>query len=297
LTFLLCWLEHNAAEESMQQRQDPYSALHSRAPVVLVLAESDPYGASGVQGDCASLAAMGAYAMAVPTSLSVQNRRGVQQMHALNANTTYESIVALLDEPVDAVKIGMLHDVATARAVARALQRYKGPIVVDPMTHRVHRQAYVNNGLRQVLIDEFLPRATVATPNMKAATALCMYAIDNLEMMIAAASSLLCFGSSCLMLKGGGLGGDPVDVVVDADGMSLLWGTRADVSRTRGGGSALSSAVAFGLARGLSARQACIEARIRLDRALSIDHFVGRGMDSLAHRALRLPESMSATQR
>jgi hydroxymethylpyrimidine/phosphomethylpyrimidine kinase len=259
------------------------------APAVLVIGESDPSGSAGIQGDLTTLAALGVYGMAVPTALTVRGAGAVQRMVAIAPALTRASIGALLDElRIDAVKIGTLPDAATAEAVAEALAGYQGPLVLDPTTHRMRRTRYGDSRLRDALVDLLLPRATVVTPNLNAASALCRMPVRDLEMMIAAAAALVGVGAACAMVKGGGLDGDPVDVLVDREAFSLLWGTRHHLPRTRGGGSAVATAVAAALARGASPRQACIDARIRLDRALATDHPIGRGTPSIAHHALRL---------
>ncbi len=270
-------------------RDERHRAEHGpRAAAVLVIAESDPSGSAGIQGDLTALAAMGVYGMAVPTALTVRGAGQVQAVQSLPPRTTAQAIRALLEElPVDAVKIGALHDADMARAVARALQGYRGPVVLDPVTHRIQRTRFVDTALREALVDELIPRAEVVTPNLNAASALCLTPVRDLEMMVAAARAILGLGTDCVLLKGGGLSGDPVDVLVDRGSFSLLWGTRHHLPRTRGGGSAISTAVAVALARGADTRSACIDARMRLDQALATDHPIGRGTPSIPHHALR----------
>jgi len=259
------------------------------APAVLTIAESDPSGAGGLQGDLATFAAIGVYAMAVPTALTVQDSDGVRAVHPLDPRVAAQSITALLERGrVDAVKIGALHTAAMAEAVHGALSGFPGPVVLDPVTHRVARRKYVDQALRELLLMEMIPRATVVTPNLNAASALCRHPIRDIELMIAAASALQIRGADCVLVKGGGLAGDPVDALVTEASFALLWGTRHDLPRTKGGGSAISAAIAAALARGEDPRDACIEARIRLDRALDTDHVVGRGTGSISHHALRL---------
>ncbi len=259
-----------------------------RAAAVLVIAESDPSGSAGIQGCLTTLASLGAYGMAVPTALTVRGKNGVQSVTSLPAHVTAESVQTLLQEmPVDAIKIGSMHNAETALALSRVLRDYKGPIVVDPMTHRIQRERFVDTRLRDILLERFVPAARVLTPNLKAATALCGQDIGDLEMMISAASALVHMGAACTLIKGGGLDGDPVDVLVDEQSIALLAGVRRHSGRTRGGGCAMSTAVAVALAQGKSPRDACIDARQRLDHALCTDHPIGRGTPSLSHHALR----------
>lgn len=260
-----------------------------RAAAVLIIAESDPSGSAGLQAGLTTLAGLGAYGMAVPTALTVRGRNGVQSVTSLPAHVTAESVSTILQEmPVDAIKIGTMHNAETAMAISRVLRDFKGPIVVDPMTHRIQRERFIDARMRDILLDQFVPRARVLTPNLKSASALCGQDIDDLEMMLAAASALVHMGATCTLVKGGGLSGDAVDVLVDEQSIALLAGVRRISGRTRGGGCAMSTAVAAALAQGLSPREACIDARRRLDNALCADHPVGRGTPSLSHLAMRL---------
>ncbi|MBN2361951.1 MAG: bifunctional hydroxymethylpyrimidine kinase/phosphomethylpyrimidine kinase [Deltaproteobacteria bacterium] len=263
-------------------------ARGERAPAVLVIAGSDPSGGAGMQGDLATLAAVGAFGMAVPTALTVQSRRGVRRAQALPPAAIEAGIRAVLTrQPVDAIKIGMLHDAAVASAVARALARFRGSIVIDPVLRPTRGRPLARGDLVGALLRALIPRAAVVTPNLEEASALCRHPVRDIELMLAAGCALCEIGAACALVKGGHLAGDAIDVVVDARGCALIWGARRRSPRTHGTGCALSTLIAAGLARGLGGRDACLEARRRLDRALRGDHPVGRGSGSVAHRALR----------
>lgn len=260
-----------------------------RAAAVLVIAESDPSGSAGIQGCLTTLAGLGVYGMAVPTALTVRGKNGVQSVSSLPTHVTADAVKTILQEmPVDAIKIGTMHNAETALALSRVLRDFKGPVVVDPMTHRIQRERFVDSRLRDILLEQFVPRARVLTPNLKSASALCGQEINDLEMMLAAANALVDMGATCTLVKGGGLDGDAVDVLVDQQSIALLAGVRRISGRTRGGGCAMSTAVAAALAQGMSPREACIDARQRLDNALCSDHPVGRGTPSLSHLSMRV---------
>ena len=151
-----------------------------RAPAVLVIAGSDPSGGAGLQGDLASLAALGCQAMAVPTALTVQGPRGVRAVQALNPAWTRRSIEALLDrQPVDAIKVGLLHNAATARSVASALRGYAGPVVLDPVLRPSRGAPLTRDDLQRALLDRLWPLLSVATPNLDEAEALCGLAVND----------------------------------------------------------------------------------------------------------------------
>jgi hydroxymethylpyrimidine kinase/phosphomethylpyrimidine kinase len=259
-----------------------------RAPAILIVAGSDPSGGAGLQGDLATLAALGAFGMAIPTALTVQARSGVRRVQALAPDVVVAAIRGVLArQPVDAIKIGMLHDAAMAVGVARAIVGCRVPVVLDPVLRPTRGRPLAERDLVAALRAELVSCATVVTPNLDEASALCRHPVHDVEQMLAAGSALHGLGAACVLLKGGHLAGDAIDVVVDARGFALVWGVRRRSRRTHGTGCALSTLIAVGLARGLSGRDACIEARRRLDRALQTDHPIGRGSGAVAHHALR----------
>ncbi len=259
-----------------------------RAPAVLVIAGSDPSGGAGLQGDLASLAALGVYGMAVPSALTVQGPGGVRSVQSLPPAFTARSIATLLDSlPVDAVKIGMLHDATTARAVARALRGFAGPVVLDPVLRPSRGRSLAARDLLDALLDTLWPRLSLATPNLPEAAQLCGLPLIDLEHSLAAAQALQQLGCDAVLLKGGHAVGDPVDLLVDDAGAMMICGPRHLTPRCHGTGCALSTAIAAGLAAGRPLRQACVDARLAMDRALGSDPPVGRGTGAIAHTALR----------
>lgn len=260
----------------------------ARAPAVLVIAGSDPGGGAGLQGDLATLAALGCYGMAVPTALTVQAPSGVRTVAPVAASLIAQTLTELLRSlAVDAIKIGMLHDAATVRAVTRALRGFEGPVVLDPVLRPTRGRSLSTRNLAGALLDELWPRLRLATPNLDETAALCGHAIDDVETMIAAASALRQLGAGAVLVKGGHLRHrEAIDVLADEGGLVLLSAPRRRSARTHGTGCALSTCIAANLARGLEVRAAAIDARTRLDRALGVDHPVGRGTGSVAHAAL-----------
>src|SRR6478736_9522689 len=104
----------------------PLNFLHSeslpappRIPRVLAIAGSDPSGGAGIQADLKSIAANGGYGMAAIAALTVQNTRGVRDVHVPDAAFLSAQLEALSDDIViDAVKIGMLANVEAVRVVS-----------------------------------------------------------------------------------------------------------------------------------------------------------------------------------
>ena len=76
---------------------------------VLIIAGSDPSGGAGVQADIKTVTALGGYAAAAITALTVQNTKGVSAVHPTSAFIVEaQSEAAMTDIGADAIKIGMV---------------------------------------------------------------------------------------------------------------------------------------------------------------------------------------------
>ncbi len=107
-----------------------------RIPRVLSIAGSDSGGGAGIQADLKAFAACGAHGMTAITAITAQNTVGVTDVHVIPPEMILAQVRAVsADIGVDAVKIGMLGNVATIEAVAEALDELPEgtPVVLDPV--------------------------------------------------------------------------------------------------------------------------------------------------------------------
>ena len=103
--------------------------------------------------------------------------------------------------------------------------------------------------------------------------------------MRAAGEQLLRLGCRAVLVKGGHLDGDTVtDVLMTAAGGSRVWESPRIASRhTHGTGCTLASAIATGLAQGLTIEDAVDRARDYVQRAIATAPGFGRGHGPLNH--------------
>src|SRR5437763_14391839 len=105
-------------------------------PAVLSVAGSDSGGGAGIQADLKAFARCGVHGMTAITAITVQNTVEVRAVEPVSPATILGQVRAVADDiGVDAVKVGMLGDVATIEAVAQALREFPDgtPVVVDPV--------------------------------------------------------------------------------------------------------------------------------------------------------------------
>ena len=87
------------------------SKINNLSRSVLVIAGSDPSGGAGIQADLKTLTSLGVYGMTAITALTVQNTKGVSDIHEVPIDIVKKQIQACLsDINTNTIKIGMMHD-------------------------------------------------------------------------------------------------------------------------------------------------------------------------------------------
>ena len=232
---------------------------------VLVVAGSDSGGGAGIQADIKAITVLGGFAMTAVTALTAQNTLGVHGVHPVPLDFVQLQIACVLDDiGADAIKTGMLGDAATIATVVAALSaRAAGvPWVVDPVMVAKGGHSLLATEAVAYLRERLVPRAAVLTPNIPEAEALCGHPIQDAAAMREAAVALRGLGATAVLLKGGHLAGDAlVDVLATADGITEFHGERIATRHTHGTGCTLASAIAAGLAQGMTLHDAVARAR------------------------------------
>jgi hydroxymethylpyrimidine/phosphomethylpyrimidine kinase len=259
------------------------------APVALTIAGSDSSGGAGIQADLKTFAALGVYGASVITALTAQNTRGVTGIHQVPADFVTAQIDAVFsDLAVDAVKIGMVAQLATIDAIVAGLERWSPrQIVLDPVMVATSGDRLLAPEAVEALRTKLIPRAALVTPNLPEAAALLDEPVAAGEAEIERQGKrLLSFGCPAVLIKGGhGQGSESTDYLVMASGVIALPAPRVATQNTHGTGCSLSSAIAAGLARGEDLETAVRNAKTWLNAAIAAaDRFaVGHGHGPIHH--------------
>ncbi len=223
---------------------------------VLIIAGSDPSGGAGIQADIKTVTALGGYAAAAITAITVQNTLGVSAVYPVALEIIADQIKAVLDDiGADAIKIGMIGDVAAGRAIADAIgvHALSIPVVLDPVLIATSGDVLAGEGVAAFILERFAPLAALITPNADEARALTGLAIETAADLVTAGEALLRRGASAALVKGGHLQGPMVeDALVTQSGADIFRAARIETRATHGTGCTLASAVATGLAQGLT---------------------------------------------
>ena len=229
--------------------------MHSSAKKivrVLTIAGSDPGGGAGIQGDLKTITALGGFGMSVVTALTAQNTLGVKGILPIAPWFVALQIEAVLsDIGADAVKTGMLANAGIISVVARALRRRPiKTVVVDPVMISKSGHALLAPGAESALVKRLLPLAFLVTPNLAEASRLAGFPVATVDDAKRAARAIRELGARNVLVKGGHLAGEPVDVLLKGRAIIEIHGERVRSTGVHGTGCALASAIATFLAQG-----------------------------------------------
>lgn len=254
---------------------------------VLVLGGLDPSGGAGILADCAAVRSRGLHCAAVCTLETVQDGTSFLASSLASLKRVSMAVEAILGKQVvGAIKTGALGDAEMVRFVAGVAHRDSGRhLVVDPVMESSSGGELLDEEGVNVLREHLLPLATIVTPNMAEASRLTGLSVDDLDSMKRAALRILELGPDAVLVKGGHLNGRPCDVFARRDvEPEILDSDRIDVGEVRGTGCGLASLVACSLAGGSGVRDAVLESRAILRRAIEGSYRAGSGARFLRYR-------------
>ena len=251
---------------------------HRRYHTVLTIGHSDPAGASGIQADVKTIAAFGCYPCTVVSAIWSRFRTGSDSLLHLDTDSVLQQCEQASGKHVPgAIKIGLVGCAKTASSIASFLSGFERvPVLLDPVFARLS-DTDCTPDLQQVsdvFLTSILPHVTLLLPSVPEAEYLTGTRIRDGDDMERAARTLLDAGPKAVLLKGGKSKRAHSDDVLayrsPGEPVTYTWfhSGRVREYSGSGAGSTLSSAIAAGLARGKSIRDASEDAKIFLTAAL-----------------------------
>lgn len=252
---------------------------------VLTIAGSDCSGGAGIQADIKTITAHGMYAMSAITALTAQNTTGVTSVMEATPEFVAQQLDCIFtDIPPDSVKIGMVSNSRIIRVIVEKLRQYRAKnIVIDPVMVSTSGSKLLSDEACDALTGELLPLGRVITPNLPEAEVLCGLPIQREEDMLAAAQRISAFFSGAILIKGGHLTGEAVDLLYEKERVHRFACERVPTPNTHGTGCTLSSAIACNLAAGNSLEESVASAKRYLTGALQVMLDLGKGAGPLPH--------------
>lgn len=252
---------------------------------VLTIAGTDPTGGAGLHADLKTFCAHGVYGMGAVTAVVAQNTCGVLEFDVVRPELLTAQLDAVFSDIFpDAVKIGMLADIASIEAVAAALEKWDArrvildPVMVSTSDHRLQRE-----DAARVMAERLFPRCELVTPNLAEAEVLCGFPVTDRASAERAGRFLSDTCGTAVLVTGGHLGDSCDDLLFDNNGPIWFPGTRIATDNTHGTGCTLSAAIAANRAAGEPLPEAVRHAKEYVARALSRGLRLGKGNGPLDH--------------
>lgn len=271
----------------MENLKTPYCS-------VLTIAGSDSGGCAGIQADIKSIGACGAFAASVITATTAQNTQGIFDIHPIPISHLEKQLDAVLsDIEFGAIKIGMLHSSEVIEAVANKLAQYTiHNIVLDPvMVATSGANLIINEAISS--LKEFLPKASLITPNIPEAELLIGHPIELNSLKNSAMEIGQLFRTSVL-LKGGHLdpeNNETTDILYLHKQHQVItinnpW---VNTNNTHGTGCSLSASIATFLSLGHDLENAVKKGCHYVNRALAQgeNKILGKGNGPINHFGLK----------
>ncbi|QBD85235.1 bifunctional hydroxymethylpyrimidine kinase/phosphomethylpyrimidine kinase [Clostridium tetani] len=266
----------------------------------LTIAGSDSSGGAGIQADIKTMSAHRVFGMSVITAVTAQNTQGVFAVQDIDKEIIIKQMDAIFtDIEVDAVKIGMVSKIETIEIIAEKLKEYKAKnVVVDPVMISKSGYNLLAPESKKALIEKLIPLADVITPNLPEAEEIIktykeegklkediekILPIDNKEKMEKAAGIIMQMGPKNVLMKGGHLEGEAVDILYSKEKISYFSSQRIKTKNTHGTGCTLSSAIASNLALGYTLEESVKKAKDYIQIAIEHSLDIGKGVGPINH--------------
>jgi len=253
-------------------------------PIVWSIAGSDSGAGAGLQADLRTFDVFDVHGCTAVAAITAQNSLSVARVEPVPTGLLDAQLAALAgDLRPRAIKTGLLGSVANVRCVAAWVDRLRrdGPValVVDPVWRASTGAELGSAELREALLQELLPRATVITPNRaEAAWLLGGEALQSPEAVEHAAAALARLGPQSVVVTGGDAGGArALDWMHTPEALGWLALPRVDTLHHHGSGCVFAASVAAALALGFCAADAVVIAKMNTTHALRQGRAAGQG--------------------
>lgn len=257
-----------------------------KTSVALTIAGSDPSGGAGIQADLKTFHQRGVYGESVITLVTVQNTQKMSSVEVLSPSIVAAQLDAVLDDiPPAAAKTGALGNAEIVRLIAAKANDFGFPLVVDPVMISKHGQPLMTAQARTVLADLLLPRALLVTPNLHEAGELAHMAVFDLATMKEAAKKIADLGPQAVLIKGGHLEGEAIDVLYWRGKFIEYRSPRIQTVHTHGTGCTYSACITAELAKGRDLCDAVEAAKRFIAKAIETNPGLGKGSGPVNHHA------------
>ena len=256
---------------------------------ILIISGSDSSGGAGMQADIKTANKLKTYCASVISCLTAQDSQKVHQIFYLPAKFIVAQVEAVLNDiKIDAIKIGMVGNIAIIEAVAQILE-VKAPntiIVTDPVMVSTGGDYLLQQYAEKFLAKRLIANSYLTTPNIPEAEMLAEMKINDLSEVKIAAARIRKIGVKNVLIKGGHLnsGNRITNYLLKEDGQDKLFSSKKlNFGNVHGTGCTLATAITSFLSKNLDLELAIKKSNQFVYKAIKNGSKVGHGSRFLNH--------------
>jgi hydroxymethylpyrimidine/phosphomethylpyrimidine kinase len=190
--------------------------IEVKKSVALTIAGSDPSSGAGIQADLETFQACGVRGVSVTTIVTSQTSNQFNAFYVLPKKIISSQFSVLFDAyTIPAAKTGLLYKKSLIDLLIKRLKKKtQTKLIVDPVMKATLGKLLLQPQALQSL-KRLIHGAYLVTPNLYEASVLANFPVRNLEEMKRALSEIYKLGAQYVLIKGGHLNGEPVDLFYD----------------------------------------------------------------------------------
>ena len=252
---------------------------------LLSIAGSDPSSGAGIQGDMKTFDAFGTHGLSVITAVTSQNTRRFLDVKPVSASLVKSQIKSVLEDfRIEAIKIGMVYDNQTIKAIRSELEGIKIPIILDPIFKSTTGGDLQMKNAFSNYKKSLIPISHIITPNTQEAEKITGIKIKSLNDMKTAAKKIQKIGAKNVIIKGGHFvsGAKVVDILLEDKKFYTFSHDRLKFEN-HGGGCTFSAALCANIAKGKKLSDAVDIARLFTVKSMKNAAKIGSGLVIVTH--------------
>jgi len=207
---------------------------------------TDSTGGAGVSADIETIEKLGASPFPVISAITLQRNPSKFHIHKVPYHGLKSQLESLLNEELDAVKIGMLPDESSVELVSQYITDSPcTKIILDPVQKTSSGKFLIQSGAWEKLMFELIPKVNLTTPNLDEAQSMTGSLESSQEELLKKCSKM---EVEAVLLKGGhGKGDLSTDILFEKSKRTtkFSWKRITGATSFRGTGCRLASAIAY----------------------------------------------------
>ncbi|RCW73096.1 bifunctional hydroxymethylpyrimidine kinase/phosphomethylpyrimidine kinase [Saliterribacillus persicus] len=257
---------------------------------VLTIGGSAAQGSAGIQADLKTFEERNVYGMSVITATVANNSRTEKGIF-IRSTEEIEAQFYAVQEMVgyDACKTGMLFSKEIIQVTVKMLKEFPPPsLIVDPVMIGKMGSQLLSDAAIITLKKELIPIADLITPNRLEASRLINRKIEaTISDLKQAAVELFELGPRAVLVKGGVIDKEAVDVLYDGKGFEVFKTHAIDTIHTSGAGCSYAASITAEVAKGYDLVEGISKSKQFVQKAIEEHLDFDRGVGSVRHSSFR----------